>query len=102
VALNGSEGVVKAQLYCAVREFETWCYSHFGTQFRVCPEWSKGWAYTANAGAWTDTTVIQSIRDTFTTGRPADDTWSWEVATLAKYDSGNLFFMPFLKQLFTA
>jgi len=83
-------------------QFESWCYSHFGSGFRVCPEWSKGWAYT-DSGAWTSTTAIQTIHDTFTTGRTADDNWSWEVDTLAKYDSQNLFFNAFLKnQLFTS
>lgn len=40
------------------------------------------------------------IRDSFTTGRAADDTWAWEVATLAKYDAGSLFVNPFLGTLF--
>jgi len=83
-------------------QLESWFYSHFGNGFRVCPEWSKGWAYTSGEGAWVNTAVIQAIRDTFTTGRPADDTWSWEINTLAMYDSANLFSNPFLSQLFSA
>jgi hypothetical protein len=88
------------QAYLFYAQLEAWCISHFGAGFRVNPEWSKGWAYTAS-GAWTSAPIIQSIRDTFTTGRPADDTWVWEVATLAKYDSAKLFSNPFLAQLFT-
>jgi len=83
-------------------QLESWFYSHFGNGFRVCPEWSKGWAYTSGEGAWVNTAVIQAIRDTFTTGRPADDTWSWEINTLVKYDSANLFSNPFLSQVFSA
>jgi len=83
-------------------QLESWFYSHFGNGFRVCPEWSKGWAYTIGEGAWVNTAVIQAIRDTFTTGRPADDTWSWEINTLAMYDSANLFSNPFLSQVFSA
>ena len=83
-------------------QLESWFYSHFGNGFRVCPEWSKGWAYTSGEGAWVNTAVIQAIRDTFTTGRPADDTWSWEINTLAMYDSANLFSNPFLSQVFSA
>ncbi|HVZ20905.1 MAG TPA: cholesterol oxidase substrate-binding domain-containing protein [Vicinamibacterales bacterium] len=82
-------------------ELEAWFTSHFASGFRVAPEWSKGWAYTA-AGAWTNPTVLQSIRDMFTTGRSADDTWAWQVQTLAGYDAANLFSNPFLDQLFTA
>ena len=88
------------QAYEFYTQLEAWFFSHFGSGFRVCPEWSKGWAYTSQGG-WTDTTTIQTIRNTFTAGRAADDTWSWEVTTLAKYDAANLFFNPFLKQLFT-
>lgn len=81
-------------------ELESWFGSHFGAGFQVRPEWSKGWAYTANGGPWTNATVLQHIRDSFTTGRAADDTWAWEVATLAKYDASNLFTNPFLGTLF--
>lgn len=81
-------------------ELEAWFISHFASGYRVCPEWSKGWAYT-NTGAWTSAPFMQSIRDTFTTGRPSGDTWAWDVSTLAKYDSANLFSNPFLDQLFT-
>ena len=90
------------QAYPFYAEFEAWCRSHFGTGFRVCPEWSKGWAYTSPAGPWTDDTSIEEIRQTFTTGRPADETWAWEVATLARYDSAGLFINDFLRTLFTA
>jgi hypothetical protein len=89
------------QAYPFYVELEAWFRSHFADGFRVCPEWSKGWAYTTS-GAWTDAAAIQAIRDTFTAGRAADDTWAWEVATLAKYDSANLFSNPFLATLFTA
>ena len=87
------------QAYEFYTEFEAWFNAHFASGFRVCPEWSKGWAYTA-AGAWTDDTAIEAIRDTFTAGRPADETWAWDAATLARYDSGDLFVNDFVKSLF--
>ena len=83
-------------------EFESWIYAHFEDGFRVVPEWSKGWAYTADGGAWTNEGIIDAARQTFTDGRPADDTWAWEEETLAKYDSGGLFFDSFLERLFGA
>jgi hypothetical protein len=82
-------------------ELESWFASHFGSGYRVCPEWSKGWAYTSDQGPWTNAAGLQTIRDTFTTGRSADDNWAWEVATLKKYDPFNLFSNPFLDTLFT-
>ncbi|WP_198590293.1 cholesterol oxidase substrate-binding domain-containing protein [Paracoccus zhejiangensis] len=89
------------QAYQFYTELETWFYAHFDTGFRANVEWSKGWAYSVPGGAWTDAAVIQSIRDTCTTGRPADATWAWQVATLQSYDAANLFTNPFLDQLFT-
>jgi hypothetical protein len=81
-------------------EFESWVYAHFADGFRVLPEWSKGWAYTADGGAWTNEAIIDAARRTFTDGRPADDTWSWEEQTLGRYDSGELFLDSFLERLF--
>jgi hypothetical protein len=89
------------QAYAFYAELEAWFIARFKDGYRVCPEWSKGWAYTT-AGAWTSAPFLQSIRDTFTAGRSADDTWAWEVATLAKYDAANLFSNPFLDTLFAA
>ncbi len=63
------------------------------------PEWSKGWAYTSE-GAWTNTAVMESIREMFTTCRSSDNNWNYEVATLAKYDKANLFTNPLLTTLF--
>jgi hypothetical protein len=83
-------------------ELEAWFLAHFGSGFRVNVEWSKGWAYTSAQGPWTSSTMLQNIREGFTTGRPADDNWAWEVQTLAKYDAAGLFTNPFLQQLFTA
>lgn len=88
------------QAYQFYTELETWFASHFGAGYRVCPEWSKGWAYTSS-GAWTSAAILQSIRETFTNGRDQHDTWAWQVQTLAKYDSANLFTNPFLSTLFT-
>jgi Cholesterol oxidase, substrate-binding/FAD binding domain len=83
-------------------QIETWIEQRFGAGYRYMPEWSKGWAYTANGGPWTNQQFIQNVRTTLTTGRPATDTWAWEVATLASYDASSLFFNPFLTTLFTS
>jgi hypothetical protein len=82
-------------------ELEDWIQQRFsGSAGRAMPEWSKGWAYTS-AGAWTNTTFMESIREMFTTDRTADDDWNYEVATLAKYDKSNLFTNELLATLFT-
>jgi hypothetical protein len=81
-------------------EFESWIYTHFADGFRVVPEWSKGWAYTADGGAWTKEAIIDAARRTFTEGRSADDDWSWEEQTLVKYDAAGLFLDSFLERLF--
>jgi hypothetical protein len=65
-----------------------------GTNGRIRPEWSKGWAYTANSGAWTSQPQIDRFKATFTG-------WSTEQATLAKYDGAGLYTNPFLTGLFS-
>ncbi len=89
------------QAFTFYTELEAWFYKHFGAQFRVNVEWSKGWAYSKTGGAWSDPAALQTIRDTYTNGRPANDTWAWQVNTLNSYDRGNLFTNPFLATLFT-
>ncbi len=85
------------------QQMEDWVLQRFPSpDYRVMPEWSKGWAYDPKLGPWTNQQFIQGVRNTLTTGRAANDTWSWEVETLAKYDSAKLFFNPFLTSLFTA
>ena len=81
-------------------DLEAWLLERFtGSAGRVFPEWSKGWGYTS-AGPWTSETFIQHVRDAYTSGRASDQTWSWQVSTLAKYDRSNLFGNPFLDTLF--
>lgn len=82
-------------------ELEAWIQTRFcGAAGRPLPEWSKGWAY-SSAGAWTNATYLESIREMFTTGRTDDDNWNYEVATLARYDKSNLFTNALLTELFT-
>lgn len=83
-------------------QMEQWFETHFASGYRYMPEWSKGWAYTNPGGPWTNQQFIDNVKQTLTTGRAADDTWSWEVSTLQTYDAKNLFYNPFLTSLFTA
>jgi len=82
-------------------ELEEWVEDRFkGTASRSMPEWSKGWAYKATSGPWTNDTYMESIRQKFTAGRSGNDNWNWEVATLAKYDKSNIFTNELLGNLF--
>jgi FAD/FMN-containing dehydrogenase len=82
-------------------ELETWITATWGKQQpnRLRPEWSKAWAYTA-AGPWTNTAMIQAIRDSYNQSPDAPSTFDWAATTLAKYDGANLFTNPLLQQLF--
>jgi len=83
-------------------ELEAWIVQRFsGTAARTLPEWSKGWAYGATQGAWTDSAFLAHVRKAFSTGRTARDNWAFAVDTLRKYDNSNLFANPLLDQLFT-
>jgi FAD/FMN-containing dehydrogenase len=83
-------------------ELEAWMLSTWGTQkpHRLRPEWSKAWAYTP-AGPWTNTEMIQSIRDFYNQSTDEPYTFDWAAAALARYDHGNLFTNPLLKALFS-
>jgi hypothetical protein len=86
------------QFYC---DIENWLLGRFtGSAGRLMPEWSKGWAYTPDGGAWTNPQFFEHIRESFTTGRPANANWAWDVTTIQKYDAGHLFTSPMLNQLF--
>jgi hypothetical protein len=77
------------------RELEQWLISRFsGTAGRTMPEWSKGWAYTAENGPWTDPDFLKHVRQTL------GDNWAYALTTLAKYDKSHLFSSPLLDQLF--
>jgi hypothetical protein len=82
-------------------ELEQWLLTRFsGSAGRVMPEWSKGWAYTAASGPWTDPGFLDHVRNTLTAGRDSTHDWDYEVATLKNYDAFGIFFSPFLQQLF--
>jgi hypothetical protein len=67
---------------------------------RLRPEWSKGFAYTADGGPWTNDPLIEhwipSVYDRASDGL----TFDWAAKTLAKYDSANIFWNDFLELLF--
>lgn len=84
-------------------ELETWMRSTWGssTPNRLRPEWSKGWAYTADGGPWTQPDLIGSeIPAAYDQGPDAPLTFAWTRQTLAKYDAHNLFTNAFLGSLF--
>jgi hypothetical protein len=83
------------------RDLEQWIVGRFsGAAGRTMPEWSKGWAYTADKGPWTDADFVRYVRNLLTVGREAEDNWEYLLTTLAKYDKSHLFSSPFLDQLF--
>ena len=82
-------------------EMEQWFLETFNGDFaRVRPEWSKGWAYTKNQGAWHSDQFSHHFRESFTIGHDTDDNWNWVVSTFAKYDSKNLFSSNFTEKIF--
>lgn len=82
------------------QELEEWFLQHFTSpKAKVVPEWSKGWAYTAD-GPWTNTSFMDTVKKGFTTARDKEDNWAWEAATLAKYDSHNIYQSKLTEALF--
>jgi hypothetical protein len=78
-------------------DLEKWLVERFaGAAARTMPEWSKGWAYSADQGAWTDPGFLKHVREMLT----VDGNWAFALETFAKYDKSHLFSAPFLDQLF--
>ena len=82
-------------------ELEQWMLNVWGSQTpnRLRPEWSKAWAYT-NDGPWTNTAVIDSIRDSYNQPNGDSYTLKWAAATLSRYDASNIFTNPLLQSVF--
>ncbi len=82
-------------------ELENWMITTWHKRWpgRLRPEWSKGWAYTAD-GPWKNPTVIDWVHNVYNSA--ADDlTFDWAERTLAKYDSARIFTNSFLDTLFS-
>nr|MDT0252861.1 cholesterol oxidase substrate-binding domain-containing protein [Endozoicomonas sp.] len=78
-------------------DLETWLFDNYpAAQVRV--EWSKGWAYTAEEGAWHNEEVIgKKIPESFSdTPRSFEQT----IKKMRELDPHNLFSNGFLDQLF--
>ncbi|MFD7447576.1 cholesterol oxidase substrate-binding domain-containing protein [Kitasatospora sp. NPDC059827] len=80
------------------RDLEQWLLRTFdGTRAGARVEWSKGWAYTADA-AWADQDMIgRAIPDSLRAG--GGPGWDEAVATLDRYDPHRVFGNPFLDGL---
>lgn len=82
-------------------ELETWLLHKFKKPFaQVMPEWSKGWAYSSEEGPWTNPHFIHDVQQKMTKNREEDDTLQFASDTFDRYDQGQLFTSPLLKNLF--
>lgn len=82
-------------------ELEAWLLERFsGKAARTLPEWSKGWAYSAGQGAWSNVQFLAHVREAFTAGRTDGDNWKFAIDVLKQYDKSHLFSNPLLDQLF--
>ncbi|MDT4987030.1 MAG: hypothetical protein QOI74_1124 [Micromonosporaceae bacterium] len=79
------------------REIEAFVFSNYTGYAAARVEWSKGWAYTADA-AWSDRRVLtETVPDTYRQG--PNPTWDRAIATLDRYDPGRVFSNAFLDVL---
>jgi len=86
--------------FAFLRELETWVFENYsGSYATVRPEWSKGWAFSADA-AWSDPTILgTTIPNAFRAGLPATANWDWALATLDTFDPFRIFSNGFLDTL---
>jgi FAD/FMN-containing dehydrogenase len=79
------------------REIETFFFENYTGYAAARVEWSKGWAYTADA-AWSDQPMLtRTVPGTFRQG--PNPTWDSTIATLDRYDPSRVFSNTFLDVL---
>lgn len=72
-------------------ELEEWMATTYAGTFALMrPEWSKGWAYTAEGGAWTSTAAFSRAKQAFTTGYTSGK-WEASAAALRDLDPHGVF-----------
>jgi hypothetical protein len=85
---------------------EAWFLSNYQSYGIVRPEWTKGYAYTANAqngGAWTNDTILtETFPNTWRDGYPSEANWDSAVTAFNSYDPHRVFTNSFLDRLFPA
>jgi FAD/FMN-containing dehydrogenase len=75
-------------------EMERWIYATFaGDHALARPEWAKGWAYTAERGAWTDEAVLSEVIPS------RFDSWTTAVDALNRHDPHRIYTSPLLEAL---
>ena len=83
---------------------EEWFYSNYASYGLVRPEWTKGYAYTADGqfgGAWTNEATLKEVYpNTWTEGYPEDNTWHTAAAQFKAMDPHGVFSNTHLDKLF--
>jgi hypothetical protein len=82
-------------------ELEAWLLQRFsGSSGRVLPEWSKGWAYTGEGGAWTSDAFLDHTRQAFSASRDDASSWNHVMSVFQRFDGAGLFSSPLVDRLF--
>lgn len=74
-------------------ELEKWLTAQWGTAVSnvMRPEWSKGWAYTQDHGAWTNQEILTSAIPAHYNQPAGQQPFTWAKETLAKYDAHHIY-----------
>jgi hypothetical protein len=83
--------------YAFYREMERWTIATFdGTWAHARPEWSKGWAFSADAGWSDEKTLRQTIPALVSAGKPHDHGFHWAMRRLDEHDPHRILSNDFL------
>jgi FAD/FMN-containing dehydrogenase len=87
-------------MWAFYREMEQWMTANFsGAYATFRPEWSKGWAFTAE-GPYKDPDAIRTaIPDRYRAGLPTGDNWDSALATYNTLDPARIFSNTFMDQI---
>jgi hypothetical protein len=87
-------------MWAFYREMEQWMTANFsGAYATFRPEWSKGWAFTAE-GPYKDPDAISTaIPDRYRAGLPTGDNWDSALAADNTLDPARIFSNTFMDQI---
>ena len=83
------------------RDIQQWMIENYSGDYATFrPEWSKGWAFTADKSYADRDFITRTIPSMYRDGLPASDNWDTAAATFDRFDPHRLFSNTFIDDLF--
>lgn len=86
-------------MFAFYREMEQWMRSYYTGWATFRPEWSKGWAFSAELPYQDRTVIGTTLPNTYREGVPASENWDTARATFDSLDPHRIYSNTFIDQL---